>query len=39
MSISLLFDFVGTLSLGKYFRIELPKEDVELIRSGIYQLM
>ena len=39
ISIGFLFDLLGTIALGKNFRIELPTEETELITSGIYRLM
>jgi len=39
MSVSFIFELLATLYLGYNFRIELPKEDIELITSGIYRIM
>ena len=34
-----IFEVLGMISLGINFRIELPKEETELITSGIYRVM
>ena len=39
VSLGLLLDLWGTLSLGTNFRIELPKENISLITTGVYRLM
>lgn len=39
VSVGLLLDLWGTLSLGTNFRIELPKENISLIIAGVYKLM
>lgn len=39
ISIGLLLDLLGTVALGFNFRIELPKEEISLITTGIYRLM
>ncbi len=37
--VGFLFELLGILTLGLNFRIELPKEETELITSGIYSIM
>ena len=39
ISLGLLIDLWGTIVLGTNFRIELPKEEISLITTGIYRLM
>lgn len=39
ISLGLLIDLWGTIALGTNFRIELPKEEISLITTGIYRLM
>jgi protein-S-isoprenylcysteine O-methyltransferase Ste14 len=39
MVIGFIFNGLGELTLGTNFRVELPKEETELITSGIYRLM
>ena len=39
ISLGLLLDLLGTVALGLNFRIELPKEEISLITTGIYRLM
>ncbi len=39
VSFGLLLDGWGTFALGTNFRIELPKEEISLITTGIYRLM
>ncbi len=34
-----VFEVLGLISLGINFRIELPKEETELVTSGIYRVM
>ena len=34
-----VFEVLGIISLGINFRIELPKEETELVTSGIYRVM
>jgi len=37
--LGLILDGWGTIALGTNFRIELPKEEISLITTGIYRLM
>lgn len=37
--IGLILEILGILELGLNFRIELPRENTELITSGVYRLM
>ncbi|MFX1237715.1 MAG: methyltransferase family protein [Promethearchaeota archaeon] len=37
--ISSVFEILGMTTLGENFRIELPKEETELITRGIYRIM
>ena len=39
ISLGLILDGWGTIALGTNFRIELPKEEISLITTGIYKLM
>jgi len=39
VSIGFIFEILGTKELGENFRIELPKEETELVISGIYRVM
>ncbi|MFX1376220.1 MAG: methyltransferase family protein [Promethearchaeota archaeon] len=39
ITLGVILDFWGTVTLGTNFRIELPKEDTILITSGIYKLV
>jgi len=39
ISLGLLLDLLGTAALGLNFRIELPKEEISLITTGIYRLI
>ena len=39
VSIGLILEIFGILGLGLNFRIELPRENTELITSGVYRLM
>ena len=39
VSIGFIFEILGAKELGVNFRIELPKEETELITSGIYRVM
>lgn len=38
-SFGLLLDGLGTITLGSNFRIELPREEISLITSGIYNYL
>ena len=37
--LGLILDGWGTIALGTNFRIELPKEEISLITTGVYRLM
>ena len=39
ITLGFIFDVLGMISLGINFRIELPKEETELVTSGIYRVM
>lgn len=39
ITLGFVFEVLGTITLGINFRIELPKEETELVTSGIYRVM
>jgi protein-S-isoprenylcysteine O-methyltransferase Ste14 len=39
ITLGFVFEILGMITLGINFRIELPKEETELVTSGIYRIM